>query len=101
MSDRSWQNQKALGVVESYVKGAESGIIKECEESAKRETKRLIRGEILLFVIVCFIFTILALIISPSVWLGVLSSALGALTWAVVKVWNIKKKFIVPEIERT
>ena len=100
--------KKALGVVESYtgtekskIVAEKSKIIDECDRDAKEEKQRLIIGEIFLFLIVCVIFTILALIISPTVRLGILSSAVGALTYVAAKVWNVKKKFRYTDIDRT
>ncbi len=95
--------KKALGVVESDVKNKErdkeneikeNEIIAMCKSKVEKEKQFLMGGEIGLFIVVCIISAILAKIISPSAWFL-------ALTWAVVKVWNVKKKFRYTCIDRT
>lgn len=99
----AYKIKNALGVNKSDIdiENMDSIIIDMCESYAKIETRSLIVGEIVIFLVFCIITAILAWIISPNLRVGILSWSLGALTWIVVKVWNVAKKFRYTSIDRS
>lgn len=93
--------KKALGFIESAADDKKSNFISDCELAAKKEMHFLLKGEIILFLVFTIFSAIIAWIIVPLFWVRILCVSLGALTWVAVKIWNIKKNLIFPDIVRT
>ena len=93
--------KKTLGIIESTSRDEKTDIILRCKLAAKNEKRSILKGEIIIFLIFNSIFGIIAWIVLPTFWIKIITITLGSLTWIAVKIWNIEKSYLFPDIDRT
>lgn len=93
--------KKTLGIIESTSKDEKTDIIFKCKLAAKNEKRSILKGEIIIFLIFNSIVGIIAWIVLPTFLVKIITITLGSLTWIAVKIWNIKKSYLFPDIDRT